>query len=271
MLGSIYGHGGKNAGDPLTDLVRQSNRLQMCEPRFLRRSLEYDVAQVGQDIYSPIDEKRQTDISITFKPGATSMDWGEFYVRNLFPFIAEVSHDNPEFFKEVMSKNQAEADVRRANSTAMLIILSGGDNAELFKQVFAPELGLIKTEEADRTKRKIPEQIFQLGLRKYREFIQNPPQFPGLEGLDDRQQIAEILRVTSSFLPDDLFRKIYEKYDELREDEKLRLIDALHFSLMLHNSELEKEIELTGRLSGSDNPHVAKMARFANEYLTSKK
>lgn len=274
VMGSIYDHGGKNSGDPATDLVRQSNRLQQVQPRFLRRSIEYDVAQVDQDILSPIDPERRTKLPHLTAENPdktlTSMDWGEFFVRNLFPFMSEDNENNADIFKKIMSKNQEVADMRRANSVTMLVILAGGKDSELFQQVFAPELGLVKNEDLHWTKRRIPEEIFQQGLEKYREFVQNPPQFPGLEGMDDKEQIAMILKAMSSYLPDDLLGKINAKYDELDKDEQVRVINVLHHSLFLHYEELDKELEMLGRQVEGDNPHVAKVARFAKNYLTSK-
>ncbi len=274
VLGNVHEHGSDNSGDPVSDMIRQSNRIQEVEPRFLRRSIEYDVAQVDQGIISPIDPERRTSLShlTAEKPEKTptSMDWGEFFVRNLYPFISEANEDNPDVFKAVMSENQTVADVRRANSVAMLIILAGGENTALFKQVFAPELGLINPDEAHWTKKRIHEQIFQAGLEKYREFVQNPPNFPGLEGMDNKKQIATILEAMSSYLPEDLLEKIYKKFDGLDEGEQKRTVDALRHALYLHYEELDKELEMLERQIEDDNPHVAKVARFAKNYLDSK-
>lgn len=274
VMGSIYGHGDNNSGDPISDLVRQSNRFQMVEPRFLRRSLEYDVAQVGNDIISPMDPQRQTNMSHVYAENsdkiATSMDWGEFYLRNLYPFISEANQDNPAIFKRLMNENQDLADARRAGSVTMLVILAGGEDTELFKQVFAPELGLVKNEDAHWTKKRIPEEIFQQGLEKYRKFSQNPPRFPGLEGKNDKDQIATILEAMSSYLPVDLLEKIYKKYDTLNEDDQRRIDLALRHSLYLHYEELDKEGEMLERQVRDGNPNVAKVARFAKNYLDSK-
>lgn len=276
VMGSIYGHGDKNSGDPISDLIKQSNRLQLVEPRFFRRSLEYDVGQVDQGIISPIDPERQISLSHTTdeKPDKipTSMDWGEFYLRNLFPFISDANKDNPDIYKRIMNKNQFIASIRRANSVTMLVILAGGEDTELFKQVFAPELKLIRPEETPHwTKQRIPEEIFQEGLKKYREFVQNPPQFPGLKGIDDKRQIAAMLQVMSSYLPKDLLEKIYKKYDKLGENEQRNVVYALRHSLYLHYEELDKELEMLGRQVEDSNPHVAKVAKFAKNYLGSKK
>ncbi|KKS83708.1 MAG: hypothetical protein UV59_C0033G0006 [Candidatus Gottesmanbacteria bacterium GW2011_GWA1_43_11] len=274
VMGRIYDHGGQNSGDPVSDLVRQSNTVQQVEPRLLRRSIEYDVAQVGLDILSPIDPERQTSLAhaIAEKPDKTPtlMDWVEFFARNLYPFMSEANENNENIFKTVMRENQDMVDVRRANSVAVLVILAGGEDTELFQQVFAPELELIEPNQAHWTKKRFPEQVFQEGLKKYREFVQNHPNFPGLEGMDDKKQIAAILEVMSSYLPEDLLGKIYKKYDGLDEDEQKRLVDALRHSLYLHYEELDKELEMLGRQVKSDNPHVAKVAGFAKDYLDSK-
>lgn len=274
VLHCIYDHGGKNSGNPITDLIRQSNRLQEVEPRFLRRSIEYDVAQVDQDIISPIDPQRQSSLSYLLAENPeiipTTIDWGEFYLRNLFPFMSEANKDNANIFKQLMEENQKVADDRKANSVVMLAILAGGEDLELFKQVFAPELELVKHDRLHWTKRRIPEQIFREGLKKYHEFVQTPPEFPGLEGMSNKQQITAILQAMSSYLPNDLLEKIYTKYDGLEENEQKRVVDALHHTLSLHYEELDKELEMLAKQIKSDNPYVAKVAGFAKNYLDSK-
>lgn len=275
VMGSIYNHGGKNSGDPIADLVRQSNRQQMCSPFYLRRSLEYDVAQVDQAISSPFDKVRRTNISHTVatnldsKREPTSLDWGEFYLRNLFPSTTEANTKNPKVYKEIMAENQKIADNRRSNAVTYLLIMSSGESTKLGKQIFAPELDLVT--ETHWSKKKLPDEIFNKGLEHYKAFVENVPNFLGLKGRTNRESVKTMLAAMSSFLPDDLMDKVYAKYDKLSKPKQKRLVLALKFELQQYYVELDHELAMLKRLVNSGNQHIAMTAKFALEYLEKKK
>ncbi|KKQ74299.1 MAG: hypothetical protein US96_C0035G0003 [Candidatus Woesebacteria bacterium GW2011_GWB1_38_5b] len=220
-------------------------------------------ATLGWDLFPTIEDTRKSRVVET-----SIMDWAEFMTRNLYPSEAKPNSQNPEVYQRIMARNAEEVSKRRVNNVVLLTLLSGGEETELFGQTFAPELGF--TGDTHWSKKRIPDEIFQEGLDKYRDFISNPSGFPELQGLSNTDKVLRFLEVTSSFVPENVKTQITQRIGSMPEADQAKVVEALTFSLALHCEEMDRELALLNKHSQNSNSYIANVAKFAKDYLEAK-
>lgn len=289
IISHILGHSRGNNGDPVADLLRGADRLQIIPPYVATRSIIYDVGQAGVPFFPPLSADLKEKIPLD--PSESSwLHWMEL-ARNLHPFFdTRVNTRNPEPFSSTMSENQQKANARCSLSVALLMILSDYQlekpataQTPMAQQIFALELGLIKPEEIhstpeERARRKYPKNqfskiIFQRGQQLYSQYLRKHEQ-ENRNVIFQRQKPAEWLKdfllATNSSVSSQALSNATQRFQELSPQEQLRVLKGLDFCFAAYCQQLKNEKDLVGRLVENPYQPIAQVAQFVNRYFQQK-
>jgi len=148
--------------EPLTgkrtaDIVHQCDREQLIGTAVIARGLGFDVGIQKRHIVIPGIDALQYRLPI---PETTNDRYWliqyEFYMRNLYPLVSPNG-------KKIAEKIKKE--------NVVILALGCEGNKDVFKQVFAPELGRVRRRQLHWTKKAIPRRVFLEGVREAKRFL----------------------------------------------------------------------------------------------------
>lgn len=150
ILFDIFSGSQKTTGHLTADIVHQSDREQLIGTPTIGRGLAFDVYLCGRGLEIPQNEELSVKLPIPDSP--EDKFWlveYEFYMRNLYPPTSPKSE-------------KVYAQIKKENAIILMLALEGMGK-KTNKQVFGPELGLVKPEGEGIhwSKKPIPAEIFE--------------------------------------------------------------------------------------------------------------
>lgn len=235
------------------DVIHQCDREQLIGSATIARGLGFDVCLSGRGLAIPL--KKEFEKKLPMPESADDRYWlvqYEFFMRNIYNPVSPKG-------KEVWNQLKAE------NAIILMLGLEGKE--EEYKQVFGPELGLIKQgeENVHWSKKPISEEAYE-NAKKEKEDFMSKLDFSEYQEEKLVELATHLMGTDHIEIPDNFREVLTEKLDKCNEQERKNFWMILKYSLDKRHGKRENDLSQLENKQGIEGV----VSRWLKEELNSR-
>lgn len=238
-----------DTGHLTAEIVHQADRESVVGSAIIARDLAFGMTIEDYDMDLPNDNELSQiegyERSLP-NPYVTNIPWKffhfEFMMRNLYPPATESGESN-------YDRNRLE--------TAVILMLATRDRPEMYKVIFAPEEGLVETQDLSKTKRSLDPQIFELAKKEYQEFLDKADRSEYKPG-EELEVAKSAMKIEKIEIPDNFDQFFGQKMESYSEEERKNLYFIILYTIQCRHNKRIIDLNNLGRYEGVIESTVAK-------------